>query len=66
MTQEERERYINDHINNYKMSREEAEAVVDGMTDAEVEVARRHGIGRCKRTEPPHPQPSRRRPLSST
>jgi DNA replication protein DnaC len=50
MTQEERERYINDHINNYKMSREEAEAVVDGMTDAEVEVARRHGIGRKEET----------------
>lgn len=49
MTQKERERYINDHINNYKMSREEAEAVVDKMTDTEVSIARQHGFG--KKTE---------------
>ena len=48
LTPQEREQYIKQHINNYGMSADEAAAVVDNMTDAEIAAARKYGFGGAK------------------
>lgn len=50
MTAEERAAWVEAHIKDYKMSQEEAEAVVDSMTDTEIELARKNGFGAKEET----------------
>lgn len=51
LTTAERTAFIHQHIKNYGMSLEEAAAVVDAMTEAEVNAARRYGFGEAKQQE---------------